>query len=88
MGLELQEKQILAQLDAQRIIAQENAKVMAAALQNAKFELIGGDASIFEKFTTGMSYGKAVEGALSKSPQLQATLAAIASRVASNSSSQ
>lgn len=88
MGLELQEKQILAQLDAQRVIAQENAKVMAAALQNAKFELIGGDASIFEKFTTGMSYGKAVEGALSKSPQLQATLAAIASRVASNSSSQ
>lgn len=84
MGLELQEKQILAQLDAQRVIAQENAKVMAAALQNAKFELIGGDASIFEKFTTGMSYGKAVEGALSKSPQLQATLAAIASRVAAS----
>lgn len=87
MGLELQEKQILGQLDAQRIIAQENAKVMAAALQNAKFELIGGDASIFEKFTTGMSYGKAVEGALSKSPQLQATLAAIASRVAASGDS-
>lgn len=87
MNLELQEKQILGQLDAQRIIAQENAKVMAAALQNAKFELIGGDASIFEKFTTGMSYGKAVEGALSKSPQLQATLAAIASRVAASGDS-
>ncbi|MEC7119296.1 MAG: hypothetical protein VXW65_05260 [Pseudomonadota bacterium] len=82
MGLELHEKEILAQLEAQRVVAQENAKVMAAALQNAKFELIGGDSNIFEKFTTGMSYGKAVEGILSTSPHLKATLATVASRIA------
>ncbi len=81
MGLALHEKEILAHIDAQRTVAQENAKIMAAAMQNAKFELIGGDSDVFEKLTTGLGYGKAVEGILSKSPQLQAVLAGIANRV-------
>lgn len=82
MGLELHEKQVLAQVDAQRLVAQENAKVLAAALQHAKFELIGGDAGVFDKLTQGLSYGKAIEGILSQSPQLQATLAGVASKLA------
>ncbi|MCP1315166.1 MULTISPECIES: flotillin family protein [unclassified Halomonas] len=80
MNLEVHEKEVMAQIEAQRIGMLENGKVMAAALQNAKFELIGGDGDIFEKFAQGLGYGKTVQGVLDKSPALQATLAGLASR--------
>lgn len=80
MNLEVHEKEVMAQIEAQRIGMLENGKVMAAALQNAKFELIGGDGGIFEKFATGLGYGKTVQGVLDKSPALQATLMGIANR--------
>ncbi|BBI53786.1 hypothetical protein HORIV_62070 [Vreelandella olivaria] len=70
----------MAQIEAQRIGMLENGKVMAAAMHNAKFELIGGDSDVFEKLTAGLGYGKAVQGVLDKSPALQATLAGLANR--------
>lgn len=80
MNLEVHEKETMAKIEAQRTGMLENGKVMAAALQNAKFELIGGDGDIFEKFAKGLGYGKTVEGVLDKSPTLQAALAGITSR--------
>ena len=80
MNLEVHEKEVMAQIEAQRIGMLENGKVMAAAMQNAKFELIGGDSDVFEKLTAGLGYGKAVQGVLDKSPALQATLAGLANR--------
>ncbi|MCS2610484.1 hypothetical protein [Halomonas dongshanensis] len=87
MNLEVSEKQIIAQIDAQRTGMLENGKVMAAALQNAKFELIGGDGGIFDKFASGLGYGKMAQGVLDQSPALQATLAGLAERALSTTSS-
>lgn len=84
MNLEVHEKEVMAQIEAQRIGMLENGKVMAAALQNAKFELIGGDGDIFEKFAKGLGYGKTVQGVLDKSPALQATLMGLANRAMSS----
>lgn len=80
MNLEVHEKEVMAQIDAQKTGMLENGKVMAAALKDAKFEMIGGDGDIFEKFATGLGYGKSVQGVLDKSPALQAALASIATR--------
>ncbi|SFL87728.1 flotillin family protein [Marinobacter zhejiangensis] len=80
MNLEVHEKETMATIDAQRIGMLENGKVMAAALKDAKFELIGGDGDIFEKFAKGLGYGKTVQGVLDKSPALQAALAGITDR--------
>lgn len=80
MQLEVHEKEVLAQIEAQRLGMLENGKVMAAALQNAKFELIGGDGDIFQKFATGLGYGKSIQGVLEKSPALQSALAGFANR--------
>lgn len=84
MNLEVHEKEVMAQIDAQKIGMLENGKVMAAALKDAKFEMIGGDGDIFEKFATGLGYGKSVQGVLDKSPALQAALASIATRGKTN----
>ncbi|SDV99572.1 flotillin family protein [Marinobacter mobilis] len=80
MNLEVHEKETMASIDAQRIGMLENGKVMSAALKDAKFELIGGDGDIFEKFAKGLGYGKTVQGVLDKSPALQAALAGITDR--------
>ncbi|TBW55446.1 hypothetical protein EZI54_11505 [Marinobacter halodurans] len=80
MNLEVHEKETMANIEAQRIGMLENGKVMAAALKDAKFEMIGGDGDIFEKFAKGLGYGKTVQGVLDKSPALQAALAGISDR--------
>lgn len=80
MNLEVHEKEVMAKIEAQRTGMLENGRVMAAALKDARFEMIGGDGGIFEKFAQGLGYGKTVEGVLDKSPSLQAALAGIAGR--------
>jgi uncharacterized membrane protein YqiK len=82
MNLEVHEKEVMAQIEAHQTGMLENGRVMAAALKDAKFEMIGGDGGIFEKFAQGVGYGKGVQGVLDKSPSLQAALAGIAGRVA------
>ncbi|MGP4844565.1 hypothetical protein ACTXGQ_10575 [Marinobacter sp. 1Y8] len=80
MNLEVHEKETMATIETQRVGMLENGRVMAAALKDAKFELIGGDGDIFEKFAKGLGYGKTVQGVLDKSPALQTALAGIADR--------
>ncbi len=86
MNLEVHEKETMARIEAQRIGMLENGKVMSAALKDAKFEMIGGDGGIFEKFAQGLGYGKSVEGVLDKSPSLQAALAGLSNRLAGDTS--
>jgi len=88
MNLEVHEKEVMAQIEAQKTGLLENGRVMAAALKDAKFEMIGGDGGIFEKFAQGLGYGKSVQGVLDKSPSLQAALAGIAGRVSGEKSSR
>ena len=88
MNLEVHEKETMARIEAQRIGMLENGKVMSAALKDAKFEMIGGDGGIFEKFAQGLGYGKSVEGVLDKSPALQAALAGLSNRLSGDTSSK
>ncbi|MFP3979741.1 hypothetical protein [Marinobacter sp. KMM 10035] len=88
MNLEVHEKEVLARIEAQQTGILENGRVMAAALKDAKFEMIGGDGGIFDKFAQGLGYGKSVQGVLDNAPSLQAALAGIAGRIAADKPSK
>ncbi|MBK1886793.1 flotillin family protein [Marinobacter sp. DY40_1A1] len=88
MNLEVHEKEVLAKIEAQQTGILENGRVMAAALKDAKFEMIGGDGGIFDKFAQGLGYGKSVQGVLDNAPSLQAALAGIAGRIAADKPSK
>src|SRR5690554_3510761 len=88
MNLEVHEKEVLAKIEAHQTGILENGRVMAAALKDAKFEMIGGDGGIFDKFAQGLGYGKSVQGVLDNAPSLQAALAGIAGRIAADKPSK
>ncbi|GGN37615.1 hypothetical protein [Deinococcus daejeonensis] len=74
MALETSLQQALASIEAGKEISRENAEVIAAALKNAKIDLVGGEGGMFEALTKALSLGKAVEGFTQKSPLFQSVL--------------
>ena len=74
MALETSLQQALASIEAGKEISHENAAVIAAALKNAKIDLVGGEGGMFEALTRALSLGKAVEGFTQKSPLFQSVL--------------
>lgn len=74
MALETSLQQALASIEAGKEISHENAAVIAAALKNAKIDLVGGEGGMFEALTKALSLGKAVEGFTQKSPLFQSVL--------------
>ena len=67
MGLETALKEALASIEAGKEIAQENAEVLANALQTANIDIVGGEGHFFDTFSKSLSMGKAVDGFASKS---------------------
>lgn len=67
MSLETALKETLASIDAGKDIAKENAEVLAAALQKANIDIVGGEEHFFDNFAKSLSIGKAVDGLASKS---------------------
>jgi uncharacterized membrane protein YqiK len=64
------EKQIEVQLKeiaARQEIAKEQATVLAAAMGNAKINIVGGDGQFFERFVHAVGMGQALDGALHNS---------------------
>ena len=64
------EKQIEVQLKeiaARQEIAKEQATVLAAAMGNAKINIVGGDGQFFERFVNAVGMGQALDGALHNS---------------------
>ena len=51
----------LAAIDAQREIAQQQASIIAQALQTAKIDIVGGETEFFDKITNAITSGKAVD---------------------------
>ncbi len=51
----------LAAIDAQREIAQQQASIIAQALQTAKIDIVGGETEFFDKITHAITSGKAVD---------------------------
>jgi len=74
MQLEKSFEQALATIAANKDIAREQAEVLAAALSKAKVDIVGGGGEFFETFAKALSVGKAIEGAVGKSPVVQDVL--------------
>lgn len=75
----------LADIEANKVISQEKAKVLAEALKAADIKLIGGDGGVFEKLTAGMGTGAAIDGAFQSQSvqQLTTLLGGLVTRLAS-----
>lgn len=64
----------LASIEASREVAGLNAEVLAAAVKQAKIDIVGGDGEFFERYMKALSVGKSVDGVIDKSEFLQTTL--------------
>ncbi|MCA9658803.1 MAG: hypothetical protein KC486_10685 [Myxococcales bacterium] len=70
-----QEKDIqLAKIEAQRQMAQVQAEVLAKAFEGARFNIVGGDGSFFERFVGAVSTGAAIDATIDNSEALKTTL--------------
>lgn len=74
MRLEKRHVEALRAIDAQTAIAEEQAKLLATALANAKIEMVGGDGAYFERFVQALAVGKGIDAAIAKSDTLQVAL--------------
>lgn len=57
----------LAQVEAGKAIAKEQAKVMAEAMGSAKINIVGGDGEFFDRFINAVSMGQALDGVVHNS---------------------
>ena len=74
MQLEITNQQINKGIDAQTLIAKDQAEVLGKALQNAKIDIVGGEGDYFEKFVKALSIGKGIDATVEKSRTLQVGL--------------
>lgn len=67
----------LKAIEANTIIAEQQAGVFAEALREANIDIVGGDGQFVDSFTKALSIGKAVDGAISKSDTIKAAIAKV-----------
>lgn len=79
MGLETSLKEALAAIAAGKEIAQENAKILAIALEKANIDIVGGEQHFFDTFAKSLSLGKAIDGLADKSDVVSGLLTQLAS---------
>lgn len=70
LRLEQQRAIKIAEIDAQRAIAQAQSTVLAEAMRNAKIDIVGGETQFFESMMNAVGRGKAIERTISSSPTL------------------
>jgi hypothetical protein len=61
----------LAEIDVQRQIAEQQARVVGEALRSAKIDIVGGEAEFFDRITKAITTGKAVDRAVRNSNVLE-----------------
>ncbi|SES92971.1 SPFH domain-containing protein [Stigmatella erecta] len=61
----------LESIRVRKDMAESQAKVLAQAFTNAKFQIVGGDGQFFERFVKAVSVGTSVDGALEHSDVLR-----------------
>ena len=71
MRLERAHVEALKHIEAQQLIAKEQAGVLGTALQNAKIDIVGGQGDYFDSFVRALSVGKGIDAAVGKSQTLQ-----------------
>ncbi|MEU8263003.1 flotillin family protein [Micromonospora sp. NPDC048999] len=62
LRLELEKEVRLAGLDAQRQVAEAQAKVVSTGLEQANIDIVGGDSVFFDRLLSSISFGKSVDG--------------------------
>lgn len=62
----------LAGIDVHRQIAESQATLVAAGLENAKIDIVGGDSIFFDRLVNSISAGKGVDAFVSNSDSVQA----------------
>lgn len=68
-----QEKEIrIAEIQAQLGIAESQARVLSAALQNAKIDIVGGETKFFDSIINSVNKGKSIDRLIGSSENLQA----------------
>ncbi len=73
MQLEKDFEQAIAEITANQEIADDQAKVLATALESANIDIVGGG-EYLQSFTKGLGLGKTVEGVMEKSTALESVL--------------
>ncbi|HIV72348.1 MAG TPA: hypothetical protein H9903_15535 [Candidatus Aquabacterium excrementipullorum] len=71
MRLEKSHIETLKGIDAQTVIAKEQAEVLSTALGNAKIDIVGGEGGYFDSFVKALAVGKGIDGVISRSNTLQ-----------------
>lgn len=61
----------LETIHAKTSVAEAQAKILAQAFTNAKFNIVGGDGAFFERFVKAVSVGHAIDGAVEASPHVK-----------------
>ncbi|PCC74328.1 Uncharacterized membrane protein YqiK, contains Band7/PHB/SPFH domain [Nannocystis exedens] len=64
----------LAQIAAQKTIAEAQARVLATALEHAKINIVGGDGQFFDKFVRAVGTAQSIDGTLDHSETLKKLL--------------
>ena len=74
LRIETQRDLQMADIDARRTVAESQAGLISKSLENAKIDIIGGDAVFFDRLAGAITMGKAVDGAIQNSDSAQALL--------------
>jgi len=61
----------IAAIDAQRLIAEAQANIMGAALQNSKIDIVGGESTFFDQIINAVKGGKVIDRFVENSEVLQ-----------------
>lgn len=69
--LEKELDMLRAHLDAQKVIAENQAQVLAEALKNSNIDIVGGDSLFFERMLNATSMAKSFDGFINKSSTAQ-----------------
>jgi hypothetical protein len=56
------------------VLAEEQAKVLAVALEHAKINIVGGDGQFFDRFIKAVGTGQAIDGTIDHSETLKKLL--------------
>lgn len=62
----------MSRVQADVKVAEQRSVVLATALKNAKFEIVGGDGQFFDRFVNAVSTGKSIDATVDNSEVLQA----------------
>ncbi len=71
LRLDMDRQVALAEIEARKAIAEQRAKIMCEALEEANINIVGGDGQFFDRFINAVSVGQAVDGVVDNSNHVQ-----------------